>query len=485
MTVAPQNPSEPGIAIVDSSRWALWFRRAWWSNRLLIYMLLLPAVTAVGVLLGYPFPIVADRADVLMRPTFLYGLLAVVVVAIAFRHIGRTAFHAAPVYALLWLTYLVIIVLGPLLGSECIRDRTSAACSSVTWGMAGEHAIWTALSVWFVVIWVIIASATFRAPIGGGRVELFLTVLEGKGDRDLVSRIRPTVLVGISMLPVLGLLALLHGQVYPELQRLLFPATKIDEEIGLTNDRGLIQLLVLAAYTNYGAAPFAMAVLPVIIDAALLVVGYRFARRTALALSGRFWTADRAPNILLLRSFSDDLVSVRPTSIFKRLGMVKMRLEEALGRVLLQRGTLIAIGQPGERLPKLGAYRLYLDDESWQPTVLGYMNSSAFVVVIGGTTKWVRWELEQIINSPNRSKLIYVLPPAELAQRLVRLELLSDALGLSLSERSVIEEHADRILAISTLKDGRVCLCTGFPRHESDFQIAAYIAMLAKGIRHD
>jgi hypothetical protein len=287
------------------------------------------------------------------------------------------------------------------------------------------------------------------------------------------------------MIPVFGLLALLHWSIFPELFNIVFPkARNIHEPVGLTHGANYYNMLVLrATFAEFGVAPFILLILEAITAALVLFFGYRLARRFALIWSGRFWAHERNPTILLLRSFADDLTSIRPTSILKRLGMIRIRLEEAIARELFHYGTLLAVGQPGERLPKLGAYRIYLDDETWQHTVLGYINSSSFVVVIGGTTEWVRWEIEQVVNSPCRSKLIYVLPPGEIAQRLSRLSLFCDALRLTPTDRSEVEAHANQILAISTLDDGRLCLCTGTPKHQSDYQLAAQMGMLVKVVQ--
>lgn len=485
MSTPLSDPICEGVGIIDSSRWALLFRRAWWGNRLLIYMLLVPAMTFAGVLLGYPFQIVPDRADMLLRPLSLYGLMALLVAGLAIRHIGRLDFHLAPAFAGLWLVLLIATAVGPLLGNECVRALMSAGCTPAIAGAAIENAILSLASIWFIAAWCLLSSAAALVPGSGKRVALVGTALESDGRGQMGQRLRPTLLTGLGMLPVLGLLALLHWKGYPEAQRFLFPATKIDDDIGLTPDPGLIQLLVLASYSNYGPAFFAAAAVPLAVNAAIVLIGYRVARRIALALSGRFWSADRLPGILLLRSFSDDGVSVRPTGVFKRLTMGGVRLEEALGRELFRRGTLIAIGQPGERLPKLGAYRFYADDETWQPAVLAHMDTSAFVVVIGGTTRWVRWELEQIAASPNRSKLIYVLPPGDETERRARLALLVETLAPAHSARAAINDNVDRILAIATLADGGLCLCTGRPRHESDFQMATYMAMIAKVLHRE
>ena len=55
-------------------------------------------------------------------------------------------------------------------------------------------------------------------------------------------------------------------------------------------------------------------------------------------------------------------------------------------------GPVIAIGKPGERLPQLGAARLYVDDDHWRDTIDDLMAESALVVVRAGDTPNLWWE---------------------------------------------------------------------------------------------
>src|SRR5262249_17876664 len=65
------------------------------------------------------------------------------------------------------------------------------------------------------------------------------------------------------------------------------------------------------------------------------------------------------PPVLLLRSFTDDVAGIPPNMLIPRWFRRRKRLEETIGEQLTGAGPFVAIGRPGERLPQLGASRLY------------------------------------------------------------------------------------------------------------------------------
>ncbi len=56
-------------------------------------------------------------------------------------------------------------------------------------------------------------------------------------------------------------------------------------------------------------------------------------------------------------------------------------------------GDLIAIGEPGEELPKPGAARVYISHDGWQDRVEAEIRKARLVVVRAGKTPGVFWEL--------------------------------------------------------------------------------------------
>jgi hypothetical protein len=81
---------------------------------------------------------------------------------------------------------------------------------------------------------------------------------------------------------------------------------------------------------------------------------------------------DARPPILYLRSFSEDIEGYS----YK---LIQKTPEEQLVSEYNYWGPVIAVGQPGERHPFLGALRIYFDDEVWRAGVLYLMSVSQLV----------------------------------------------------------------------------------------------------------
>lgn len=116
---------------------------------------------------------------------------------------------------------------------------------------------------------------------------------------------------------------------------------------------------------------------------------------------------DQRPPVLYLRSFKDDEVTSRPI----REGLpISFTEEEYLVDVLKGFGPCIAIGQPGERLPDLGAVRIYLPDDAWQDKVQELLISSKLIVLRAGKTPNFLWEVEQSILSGRPENILILIP---------------------------------------------------------------------------
>jgi hypothetical protein len=128
----------------------------------------------------------------------------------------------------------------------------------------------------------------------------------------------------------------------------------------------------------------------------------------------------RAP-VLYLRAFTDDgLMAIRghhwQDRVFgKAAGALTLTSPEQELAFILQRvGPVVAIGKPGERLPELGAARVYVSHDSWQRTVLEMLERSSLVLARVGASPGVLWELDQVLSLAQRSKVvILVLGSAE------------------------------------------------------------------------
>ena len=72
-------------------------------------------------------------------------------------------------------------------------------------------------------------------------------------------------------------------------------------------------------------------------------------------------------------------------------------------------GPVIAIGKPGEHIASPGAARMYVDDASWQDTVLYEMRRAQVVVMQPAPTDGVRWELNHIRDNVDPYRFLFCL----------------------------------------------------------------------------
>jgi hypothetical protein len=132
-----------------------------------------------------------------------------------------------------------------------------------------------------------------------------------------------------------------------------------------------------------------------------------FAARRRMAPDGRKLMArDQRPPILYLRSFGDDQEEGgNPDSG----GFVFGTYEERLLRAMRGYGPVVAVGCPGERLPPLGAARMYVDDPDWKPTVSDLAAKARLVVMRPSEKEAVLWEARMAARVAGSDKVaLYV-----------------------------------------------------------------------------
>ena len=84
--------------------------------------------------------------------------------------------------------------------------------------------------------------------------------------------------------------------------------------------------------------------------------------------------------------------------------------EEELATVMNEIGPVVAIGCPGEALPELGAYRIYLQHEDWREEVRNLISAAQLVVIRLGMTEGVLWELRTIITHAKAEHVLLLVP---------------------------------------------------------------------------
>ncbi|TQM78218.1 hypothetical protein FHX81_0478 [Saccharothrix saharensis] len=84
--------------------------------------------------------------------------------------------------------------------------------------------------------------------------------------------------------------------------------------------------------------------------------------------------------------------------------------EEHVAEILRPVGPLVAVGAPGERLPHMGAVRLYLPYEGWQEPVRELMRGSRLTVLTLGTSEGTMWELAEAFRLLSPQRLVLFIP---------------------------------------------------------------------------
>jgi hypothetical protein len=79
-------------------------------------------------------------------------------------------------------------------------------------------------------------------------------------------------------------------------------------------------------------------------------------------------------------------------------------------RATTKLGPLIAIGNPNDDLPTLGAGRTYVDNDTWQDKVVQYIDKSQLIILRIGFSEGVIWELSKLFSQSDLSKLILLIP---------------------------------------------------------------------------
>jgi len=115
----------------------------------------------------------------------------------------------------------------------------------------------------------------------------------------------------------------------------------------------------------------------------------------------------RAP-VLYLRSFEDD-ETVADAIVQK--GFIQFSTEEEqFGKVLNRIGPFLAIGDPRESLPDLGAARIYVDNLSWRARVQELMAWARLVVLRASATEGLLWELKHAVAKVPPERLLLLIP---------------------------------------------------------------------------
>jgi hypothetical protein len=169
----------------------------------------------------------------------------------------------------------------------------------------------------------------------------------------------------------------------------------------------------------------------------LVIMPYALVRRLAMRQLGREAQEDPRPHVLLLRSFADDRRTLRArridqASLLDRFCLRRWeRFEEIIAVALGRHGPVIALSEPGERLPPpLGAVRRSFPMNDWQEGVRQLIVGARVVAVTLARTESLLWEIRQIRAAGALHRTVFLLPPLKRSEQRARLAVLSWALGI-------------------------------------------------------
>jgi len=178
--------------------------------------------------------------------------------------------------------------------------------------------------------------------------------------------------------------------------------------VGLLS-RGSSENLVKYSYSaEEQATGWAVAWVEGVSSTLLVFTSWRlFARRAESVLR-----RNRRRPVLYLRSFQADVRMLGGVGDLFRLiffGTPAESPERALAGSLTGVGPLVAVGQPREKLPPLGAARLYVRDD-WQAVVAGLARASDLVVFRIGRTEGFWWEIRHVVSACDPRRVLIYLP---------------------------------------------------------------------------
>ncbi|TWF93387.1 TIGR04222 domain-containing membrane protein [Saccharopolyspora dendranthemae] len=203
----------------------------------------------------------------------------------------------------------------------------------------------------------------------------------------------------------------------------LLPARKTgpDRRVGWLY-RSLGALCAVVALLVFWVVDFGWGAIALFVACCLVGAGLATRGRKHLAVEGReALRSGQRPPVLYLRSFAHDalLEGASPfRSLMTALGSRSSYIEE-IARAVRNFGTLVAIGDPGSRLPGLGPAQIYVEPDStrpgqelqrWQAEVLGLLRGSALVLISAGYSDGLRWEFAQATANVLPERLVVFVP---------------------------------------------------------------------------
>lgn len=133
--------------------------------------------------------------------------------------------------------------------------------------------------------------------------------------------------------------------------------------------------------------------------AALLTRGHRMRVKDAETVLA---SDSRAP-IVYLRPFGVDRANRKAVDADIPWGRTA---EQKMARALRHIAPFIALGDPREELPELGASRIYADDTGWQGTVDDLTRRAGTIILYMGDSESLAWEVQHVVGLGQPERIV-------------------------------------------------------------------------------
>lgn len=189
--------------------------------------------------------------------------------------------------------------------------------------------------------------------------------------------------------------------------------------------------------------------------------------------------------ILFLRPFVFDAVVLgrrfRLIDWLLPLKGFSSRLEEVAAESAFRVAPLIALADPRETRPELGAIRAYASDDDWQPYIEGQISGSTRILFIIGLSRYTGWETDRILEADAVRKTVFVLPPDRTAAVAYLRENTRIAEALALDADRIAWIAKNRVKAIF-ISQGKTMIVIGRGDDEIDYRLAVDLGMEKVGM---
>jgi hypothetical protein len=196
----------------------------------------------------------------------------------------------------------------------------------------------------------------------------------------------------------------------------------------------------------------------------------------------REWDS-RAP-VVFLRTFTQDeyrmVAGTYDPLLRLTAGIAEARtVDEIILEHASPYGPVIAIGNPRDPLPPLGAARIFLHGESWKEVVTSIVDSSKAIIMCPSQTEGVRWELNLIGRRSLFPRTAFLANPERpLAETTA---LFAEICGCSIvvsAEQMLVALFFDPMLGCRVLTARRLT----FPAYTVALNMALQVLFGAKGV---